>query len=279
MNRSYFCIHSSGAYVLEQAAKITYYFNCMFKQNHVSFMYKMFNNYEEQVPEYYLQGQIISSLYFKAYLSCPHVSPLIPAYMTYSGQSAEVMAQDKKAHRNLIFNALAFILGFTIIFVLMGAAATRLGSLLLRHQHLIRKISGILIIIFGLFHAGWIPIRLLNYERRLQVMPERQGLLSSLLIGMGFSVGWTPCIGPILTSVLILAANTQTLASGMLLLAIYALGLGLPFLALAVGIRYLWKYLNILNKHMGAIKKISGIILIIIGILIFFNIFAILAYY
>ena len=110
-------------------------------------------------------------------------------------------------------------------------------------------------------------------------MPERQGLLSSLLIGMGFSVGWTPCIGPILTSVLILAANTQTLASGMLLLAIYALGLGLPFLALAVGIRYLWKYLNILNKHMGAIKKISGIILIIIGILIFFNIFAILAYY
>lgn len=230
-----------------------------------------------------MQGQIYFVPVFleglASFLS-PCVLPLIPAYMTYlTGQSAEVMAQDKKAHRNLIFNALAFILGFTIIFVLMGAAATRLGSLLLRHQHLIRKISGILIIIFGLFHAGWIPIRFLNYERRLQVMPERQGLLSSLLIGMGFSVGWTPCIGPILTSVLILAANTQTLASGMLLLAIYALGLGLPFLALAVGIRYLWKYLNILNKHMGAIKKISGIILIIIGILIFFNIFAILAYY
>ncbi len=210
----------------------------------------------------------------------PCVLPLIPAYMTYlTGQSAEVMSQDKKAHRNLIINSLAFIFGFTIIFVLMGAAATKIGSYLLMHQHLIRRISGILIVVFGLFHAGWIPIRFLNYERRLQIMPERQGLVSSLLIGMAFSIGWTPCIGPILTSVLILAANTQTLAKGMLLLAVYALGLGFPFLALAVGIRYLWKYMDILSRHMGTIKKISGIILIIIGILIYFNVFAILAFY
>jgi cytochrome c-type biogenesis protein len=210
----------------------------------------------------------------------PCVLPLIPAYMTYlTGQSAEVMSQDKRAHRNLIFNSLSFILGFTIIFVLLGAAATKLGSYLLRHQHVIRRISGILIIIFGLFHAGFIPIRFLNYEKRLHVQRERQGLLSSLLIGMAFSVGWTPCIGPILTSVLILAANTQTLVSGMLLLAVYALGLGLPFLALAAGIRYLWRYLDILSRHMGMIKKVSGIILILIGIMIYFNIFAILAFY
>jgi cytochrome c-type biogenesis protein len=161
----------------------------------------------------------------------------------------------------------------------LGAAATKLGSYLLRHQHVIRRISGILIIIFGLFHAGFIPIRFLNYEKRLHVQRERQGLLSSLLIGMAFSVGWTPCIGPILTSVLILAANTQTLVSGMLLLAVYALGLGLPFLALAAGIRYLWRYLDILSRHMGMIKKVSGIILILIGIMIYFNIFAILAFY
>ena len=109
-------------------------------------------------------------------------------------------------------------------------------------------------------------------------MPESRGLLSSLLIGMGFSIGWTPCIGPILTSVLIIAANTQTLIVGMLLLAVYALGLGLPFLVLAVCIRYLWGYLNILNKHMGTIKKVSGIILIVIGIMIYFNLFAVLAY-
>lgn len=210
----------------------------------------------------------------------PCVLPLIPAYMTYlTGRSAEAMTQDKKAHRNLIFNSLAFILGFTVIFVLMGAAATKLGSLLLRNQHLIRRISGILIILFGLFNAGWIPIRFLNYERRLQLLPERQGLISSLLIGMGFSLGWTPCIGPILTSVLIMAANVQTVAKGMLLLAVYALGLGLPFLALAVGIRYLWKYLNLLTRHLGIIKKVSGAILIIIGVMIYFNVFAVLAVY
>ncbi|NLU36388.1 MAG: cytochrome c biogenesis protein CcdA [Clostridiales bacterium] len=210
----------------------------------------------------------------------PCVLPLIPAYMTYlTGRSAEAMTQDKKAHRNLIFNSLAFILGFTVIFVLMGAAATKLGSLLLRNQHLIRRISGILIILFGLFSAGWIPIRFLNYERRLQLLPERQGLISSLLIGMGFSLGWTPCIGPILTSVLIMAANVQTVVKGMLLLAVYALGLGLPFLALAVGIRYLWKYLNLLTRHLGIIKKVSGAILIIIGVMIYFNVFAVLAVY
>jgi cytochrome c-type biogenesis protein len=121
-----------------------------------------------------------------------------------------------------------------------------------------------------LFHAGWIPIRFLNYERRLQLRPERKGFLSSLLIGMGFSMGWTPCIGPILTSVLILAANAQTVSRGML---------GLPFLALSIGIRYLWKYLKIINRYMGLIKKVSGIILIIIGLMIYFNLFAILAYY
>jgi cytochrome c-type biogenesis protein len=230
-----------------------------------------------------LQGNLIFVPVFleglASFLS-PCVLPLIPAYMTYlTGRSAEAMTQDKKAHRNLIFNSLAFILGFTVIFVLMGAAATKLGSLLLRNQHLIRRISGILIILFGLFSAGWIPIRFLNYERRLQLLPERQGLISSLLIGMGFSLGWTPCIGPILTSVLIMAANVQTVVKGMLLLAVYALGLGLPFLALAVGIRYLWKYLNLLTRHLGIIKKVSGAILIIIGVMIYFNVFAVLAVY
>jgi cytochrome c-type biogenesis protein len=210
----------------------------------------------------------------------PCVLPLIPAYMTYlTGQSMEAMTQDQKSHKTLIINSLAFILGFTIVFVLMGAAATKIGSYLLRHQHLIRRISAVLIIFFGLFHADLIPVRFLNYERRLQVNMKKQGIFTSLLIGMGFSIGWTPCIGPILTSVLLMAANTQTLASGMLLLAVYALGLGLPFFLLAVGIRYLSKYFNLLNRHIGVIKRVSGIILIIIGIMIYFNLFARLAYF
>ena len=174
-----------------------------------------------------MQGQIYFVPVFleglASFLS-PCVLPLIPAYMTYlTGRSAEAMTQDKKAHRNLIFNSLAFILGFTVIFVLMGAAATKLGSLLLRNQHLIRRISGILIILFGLFSAGWIPIRFLNYERRLQLLPERQGLISSLLIGMGFSLGWTP---PSAYSDIRInyGCNVQTVVKGMLLLAVYAWG-------------------------------------------------------
>jgi cytochrome c-type biogenesis protein len=210
----------------------------------------------------------------------PCVLPLIPAYMTYlTGQSAEIMTQDPKTHRSLVINSLAFILGFSIIFILLGAAATKLGSYLLQHQYLIQKISGVVIIIFGLFHAGLVPIKFLNYERRLQVKPANSGILPSLLIGMGFSIGWTPCIGPILTSVLLLAANTKTLITGILLLGVYSLGLGLPFLALAVGIRYLWKYLRVMNRYMGIIKKVSGVILIMIGLMIYFNLFAVLAYY
>lgn len=209
----------------------------------------------------------------------PCVLPLIPAYMTYlTGQSLETLSEDKKAHKTLATNSIAFVLGFSIVFILLGAAATRLGSYMLRHQYTIQRISGVLIILFGLFHTGLIPIKILNYERRLNVKPKSRGFVPSMLIGMGFSVGWTPCIGPVLASVLILAANTQTLAVGMLYLAVYALGLGIPFLVLAMGARYLLKYLKGIYKYMNVIKIISGIILIIIGIMIFFNVFAYLAY-
>lgn len=210
----------------------------------------------------------------------PCVLPLIPAYMTYlTGQSLEVMTQDSRSHRILILNSLAFVLGFSIVFVLMGAAATKAGSYLIRHQYTIRKVSGVLIILFGLFHTGLLPFRLFNYERRLNIMPANRGFLPSLFIGAGFSIGWTPCIGPVLTSVLILAANSKTLAAGILYLSVYALGLGIPFLILAVGARYLIKYLKKLYRYMNIIKILSGIILIITGLMIYFNVFSILAYY
>lgn len=209
----------------------------------------------------------------------PCVLPLIPAYMTYlTGQSLEAIAQDTRSHKNLILNSLAFVLGFSMVFVLMGAAATKVGSFLLKHQYTLRKASGVLIILFGLFHTGLLPIKVLNYERRLDIIPTNTGFLPSLLIGTGFSIGWTPCIGPVLTSVLILAANTRTLAAGILYLSVYALGLGIPFLVLAFGARYLLKYLKAVYRYMSIIKVISGIILIITGFMIYFNVFALLAY-
>lgn len=209
----------------------------------------------------------------------PCVLPLIPAYLTYmTGQSVEIMMGDSKAHRKLILNSIAFIAGFSLIFVSLGAIATSLGRFLQANRDIIRKLSGILIIFFGLFHTGIIPISFLNYEKRLQISPGSPGLISSFLIGMGFSFGWSPCIGPILTSVYIMASQANTVAVGMALLGVYALGLGLPFFLVALGLRFLWRYLEKLYRHMKTIKILSGALLMIIGIMIYFNAFYFLSY-
>lgn len=204
----------------------------------------------------------------------PCVLPLIPAYLTYmTGQSIEIMMEDSKAHRALIFNSIAFVAGFSLVFVLLGAVATSLGQFLQAYRDIIRKISAILIIFFGLFHTGLIPVPFLNYEKRLQIKPAAPGVISSFLIGVGFSFGWSPCIGPVLTSVYIMASQVSTVAKGMALLAVYALGLGLPFFLIALGLRFLWKYFEKLYKHMKLVKTISGGILVIVGIMIYFNVF------
>lgn len=204
----------------------------------------------------------------------PCVLPLIPAYLTYmTGQSIEIMMEDTKAHRALIFNSIAFVAGFSLVFVLLGAVATSLGQFLQAYRDIIRKISAILIIFFGLFHTGLIPVPFLNYEKRLQIKPAAPGVISSFLIGVGFSFGWSPCIGPVLTSVYIMASQVSTVAKGMALLAVYALGLGLPFFLIALGLRFLWKYFEKLYKHMKLVKTISGGILVIVGIMIYFNVF------
>jgi cytochrome c-type biogenesis protein len=202
----------------------------------------------------------------------PCVLPLIPAYLTYlTGKSAEAMIKDSKAHRVLILNSLAFILGFSLTFIALGAAATTLGKFLIRHQPTIQKISGVMIIFFGLFHTGLIPLRFLNYEKRLQLGTRTPGFATSFLIGFGFGFAWTPCNGPILASVLMMAGSTQSLAAGAALLAVYSLGLGLPFFLIAVGLRIIWKHFKAIYRYMKVIKIVSGILLVIIGVLIYFN--------
>lgn len=218
----------------------------------------------------FLQG--IASFFF------PCVLPLIPAYLTYlTGQSAEAMMHDAKAHRTLIWNGAAFVLGFTIVFVLLGATATSIGKFLLKNTEIFRQISGVLIIAFGLFHMGLLPISFLNYEKRLQLSGKAPGLYSSMLMGIGFSFGWTPCISPVLSSVLILAGSSGTVWHGIGLLTVYSLGLGIPFLILTIFLKYLWKYLKGIHKYMKPIKIISGVLLVVIGILILTNTFGYLA--
>lgn len=216
------------------------------------------------------------SVFFQGIASflSPCVLPLIPAYLTYmTGQSIEIMMEDKKAHRILIINSLGFVFGFSLVFVLLGIVATSIGQFLQANREIIRKISGVLIIFFGLFHTGLIPIKFLNYEKKLNLKPRNPGFISSLVIGIGFSFGWSPCIGPILTSVYIMASQASTLLAGISLLIVYALGLGLPFILIAVGLKYLWKYIQKLYKHMALVKIISGALLVVVGIMIYFNAF------
>lgn len=203
----------------------------------------------------------------------PCVLPMIPVYLTYlTGQSVQDMANNK-SNRQLILNSVGFVLGFSIVFITLGAAATSVGQFLRQHQYIIKKISGVLIIIFGLFHAGFLNISFMNRERRRQMeMSSAPSFIASTLIGMGFSIGWTPCIGPILTSVLLMASSAETLGAGMGLLSVYALGLGIPFIVMALLMGTMWDKFKNLYKYMDLIKRISGILLAAIGVLMLFNI-------
>lgn len=203
----------------------------------------------------------------------PCVLPLIPVYLTYlTGQSMQDMANNK-SKKQLILNSVGFVLGFSMVFIALGAAATSIGQFLRQYQYVIKKISGILIIIFGLFHAGFLNISFMNQERRRQIgTSSAPSFITSLLIGMGFSIGWTPCIGPILTSVLLMASSAETLRAGMGLLGIYALGLGVPFIIMALLMGTMWDRFKNLYRYMDWIKRISGILLATIGVLMLLNI-------
>ena len=203
----------------------------------------------------------------------PCILPLIPVYMAYfAGQTADELIQQRPdSYRWIGLNALAFVLGFSFVFISMGAAASSIGRFFIAYRDIIRRISGVLIILFGLFHIGLISIGLLNREKRLNIKLKDPGIVMSFVVGLGFGLGWTPCIGPMLASVLILAGQADTIAKGTALLAIYSAGLGLPFVVLAFGIKALWRPLRKLSKYMNIIRAVSGGLMIVIGVLIFFN--------
>lgn len=203
----------------------------------------------------------------------PCVLPLIPVYLAYlTGQNVDnLLRSTSKSYRTLVLNALLFVIGFSFVFISMGTAASSFGRVIVKHKDVIRMISGALIVFFGLFHIGLIPIPFLNYEKRFKTSIDGPGFLTSIIAGMGFGLGWTPCIGPMLASVLVMASQTPSIGKGMGLLAVYSLGLGLPFVTLTACMPVLWTPLKKLYKYMDIIRWISGGLLIIIGLLIFFN--------
>ncbi len=201
----------------------------------------------------------------------PCVLPLVPGYLAYASGTSLTPAAGPSAVPlgRVVAGASAFVLGFTTVFVLLGASATAVGRFLTMQSGLFEKAAGALILLFGLHLLGVLRIPWLYREQRLRPTGAPRSLLGSYAIGMAFAFGWTPCIGPILAAVLALAALRQTVWQGMGLLTVYSLGLGLPFLAAALAAGYLARFLARFPRFYPAVEITSGLLLIAIGALIF----------
>ncbi|MEJ6951161.1 cytochrome c biogenesis CcdA family protein [Natronospora cellulosivora (SeqCode)] len=205
----------------------------------------------------------------------PCIIPLLPSYLTVlMGDYATT-----KEKRRLLSSAFLFTAGFSIIFILLGLSASYLGQILLRNLQTFQKISGLIIIVMGAHLAGFIKIKFLYKHKGLEVKNSKSTYIRSFLMGLALAFAWTPCIGPILSSILIYAANQNTVLNGGLLLAFYSLGFALPFLITAYFMDYLLPRLKRINHRLLIIQKIAGILLMILGILIFTNYFQVLVFY
>jgi len=206
----------------------------------------------------------------------PCVLPLIPGYIAYiSGSSLNELLE--KQNINLL-PIIFFTLGFSIVFIIFGAAATFLGQLFLENSNHLRIVAGIIIIIFSLHIIGILKLNFLNFEKRIY-SEKKQGLFSPILVGMAFAFGWTPCIGPILGSILALASTEESINKGILLLLFYSLGLAIPFILSGYLIQKFMIVSKNLKKNMNLITKIGGGLLLITGILVITNQLQVLGFY
>jgi cytochrome c-type biogenesis protein len=213
----------------------------------------------------------------------PCVLPIVPGYISFiSGFTLEEMkdgASRNAAMRSIVLNSLFFILGFTLVFILMGATATTIGKILNENLELVSKIAGVLIVVFGLHMAGAFKLNFLNYEKRFHLQNKKFGVLGSFLIGTAFAFGWTPCIGPVLAGILLVAAQQETVLKGMILLGSYSLGLGIPFFLTGISINLFFGFFNRIKKYFHAIEVAGGGLLVVLGILIFTGYLTVIASY
>jgi cytochrome c-type biogenesis protein len=205
----------------------------------------------------------------------PCVLPLIPSYVTFiTGLSLDDVPH---ARRTALVHGVLFVTGFTLIFLAMGATATVLGQSLLQYRDWISRIGGVVIIIFGLYLLGVLNIGLLARERRFHVADKPVGYFGTVFVGVAFGAGWTPCLGPILGTILIYTGSQADLGKGMWLLFAYSLGLAVPFLLSAVAIDRFSSFFQRMRKQMVWVSRISGVVMIAIGVLLVTNYFTILA--
>lgn len=222
----------------------------------------------------------------------PCVLPLIPGYLSYiSGVTLEEMegkaaaasgaavavAAPPHVRRRVLVTSLAFVVGFSLVFVSLGAAASVIGQFLMEHLRILGKIAGVVIVVFGLHTMGLLKIGWLYSEKRVQVDRKPAGILGAMLVGVAFAFGWTPCIGPILAGILAVAAAQETIGEGVTLLAVYSAGLGVPFLLTGLAIDQFFTAFAKIRRHYKTIEIVSGALLVVIGVLIFTDRFTVIA--
>jgi cytochrome c-type biogenesis protein len=206
------------------------------------------------------------------------VLPIVPGYISFiSGASlSELKNQvdlDASRRRELFWrvtlNSLFFVAGFSVVFVAMGASATYIGQWFAANRLVLARIAGAAIIVLGLHTMGLTPIKWLNYEKRIHAETKPMGVFGSFLIGLAFAFGWSPCIGPILAGVLVLAAQQETVSQGIVLLSAYSLGLGIPFIATGVAINRFLNFFGRIKRHMRMVEVFAGVLLVAVGVLVF----------
>lgn len=202
----------------------------------------------------------------------PCVLPIIPIYLSMLSNSSTDIMKDKTFKNSTLFkNTLFFTLGICTTFFILSMAIGAFSQFFIGNKELLMLIGGIFIIIMGVFYMGYVNIPLLQREKRFEMHSKDMNILSSFMLGLTFSFGWTPCIGPMLTSVLIMASGTQNILIGNALVLIYSIGFILPFIILAMFYKKLFEKFNNMKKHLSTLKKIGGILLIISGLIMSFN--------
>ncbi|MAF13278.1 MAG: cytochrome C biogenesis protein [Parcubacteria group bacterium] len=212
----------------------------------------------------------------------PCTLPLVPGYLGFiSGTSVDDLndpAKKEQVKKKILKNGIFFVLGFSVVFILFGTLAGLLGQALVPYRIWLTRIGGVFIIIFGLFMVGVLKLPFLSHEKRLK-LPSFLTLgkpSSSFIVGNAFAFGWTPCVGPILASILLLASSSSTALQGAILLAVFSLGLAVPFLLVALGTGHAAQYINKISKYLNVVSIIGGAFLILLGILLLANKFTLL---
>ena len=205
----------------------------------------------------------------------PCVLPLVPSYISYiTGLSVEQLtdaSERVKFKKAIVLNSLIFIAGFSSVFIAFGASASLLGQVLITYQDHIRRFGGALIVVFGLYLLGLLNLNFLKMEHRFQFRSRPAGYLGSFLIGVAFAAGWTPCVGPVLGSILLYASTTDSLMSGVVLLTSYSLGLGLPLFLTALGVDRFLAYFKQARAYLWGVSTVSGVLLVVVGVMIYAN--------